>query len=233
MHFRSPFFFFNDTATTEIYTLSLHDALPIFAAERKALPGVATHQALGRPLGARRAVTGRALVRVNRGTLRRGSAAGWQPGSVRHHVDVPRRGVRGRGRLPEAVPCSIFPATRATYHESEHEPRDRPTHSSTLQSEHDGAVTLHAPRADVIEVIRGAEPTGGAQLLEGRRCGAGLVDRTAPERCFPAIPLPQVLEPRVALGEHRLLQLGGLPPFPPVGADVHPGNPAPTAPRDS
>src|SRR2546429_9401132 len=29
------FFFFNDTATTEIYTLSLHDALPI-------LPGSAT-----------------------------------------------------------------------------------------------------------------------------------------------------------------------------------------------
>src|SRR5260370_33687113 len=28
------FFFFNDTATTEIYTLSLHDALPIYAWER-------------------------------------------------------------------------------------------------------------------------------------------------------------------------------------------------------
>src|SRR3712207_9089214 len=27
---RYLFFFFNDTATTEIYTLSLHDALPIF-----------------------------------------------------------------------------------------------------------------------------------------------------------------------------------------------------------
>src|SRR3712207_8477593 len=27
---RKSFFFFNDTATTEIYTLSLHDALPIF-----------------------------------------------------------------------------------------------------------------------------------------------------------------------------------------------------------
>src|ERR1022692_565472 len=27
----SFFFFFNDTATTEIYTLSLHDALPIWA----------------------------------------------------------------------------------------------------------------------------------------------------------------------------------------------------------
>src|SRR5947209_11579329 len=29
MLFSSLFFFFNDTATTEIYTLSLHDALPI------------------------------------------------------------------------------------------------------------------------------------------------------------------------------------------------------------
>src|SRR2546422_4567220 len=29
-HPRISFFFFNDTATTEIYTLSLHDALPIF-----------------------------------------------------------------------------------------------------------------------------------------------------------------------------------------------------------
>src|SRR5690348_18424758 len=28
-HLLSLFFFFNDTATTEIYTLSLHDALPI------------------------------------------------------------------------------------------------------------------------------------------------------------------------------------------------------------
>src|SRR2546429_10018166 len=28
------FFFFNDTATTEIYTLSLHDALPICASAR-------------------------------------------------------------------------------------------------------------------------------------------------------------------------------------------------------
>src|SRR5258707_7085513 len=32
------FFFFNDTATTEIYTLSLHDALPIFAAFHRARP---------------------------------------------------------------------------------------------------------------------------------------------------------------------------------------------------
>src|SRR6266705_2698411 len=34
------FFFFNDTATTEIYTLSLHDALPIWRG-RRASPGSA------------------------------------------------------------------------------------------------------------------------------------------------------------------------------------------------
>src|SRR5256885_3988217 len=35
------FFFFNDTATTEIYTLSLHDALPIWLSR-----GAATHNPL-------------------------------------------------------------------------------------------------------------------------------------------------------------------------------------------
>src|SRR5215467_9015435 len=41
------FFFFNDTATTEIYTLSLHDALPIDHAAATA----AVHVRLARPLG--------------------------------------------------------------------------------------------------------------------------------------------------------------------------------------
>src|SRR6267142_298534 len=42
------YFFFNDTATTEIYTLSLHDALPIYSGE----VGGAERGALdhGRPL---------------------------------------------------------------------------------------------------------------------------------------------------------------------------------------
>src|SRR5690349_23550515 len=31
MHAICMFFFFNDTATTQIYTLSLHDALPIYS----------------------------------------------------------------------------------------------------------------------------------------------------------------------------------------------------------
>src|SRR6266702_8724236 len=43
------FFFFNDTATTEIYTLSLHDALPIPRSNRhrSATSSVASHS-LGR-----------------------------------------------------------------------------------------------------------------------------------------------------------------------------------------
>src|SRR5437660_6307870 len=45
------FFFFNDTATTEIYTLSLHDALPIFRTSsisraRAAPPAVRTKNRL-------------------------------------------------------------------------------------------------------------------------------------------------------------------------------------------
>src|SRR2546430_4201044 len=49
------FFFFNDTATTEIYTLSLHDALPIWAGQR---PGAGDGGSLDphRGAGARPAV---------------------------------------------------------------------------------------------------------------------------------------------------------------------------------
>src|SRR3712207_8835789 len=38
--------FFNETATTEIYTLSLHDALPIFGEQRQ-LAGRGAHLGLG------------------------------------------------------------------------------------------------------------------------------------------------------------------------------------------
>src|SRR2546430_6783528 len=43
------FFFFNDTATTEIYTLSLHDALPIYV--QRAAQTVLRSAAAGQPDG--------------------------------------------------------------------------------------------------------------------------------------------------------------------------------------
>src|SRR2546427_11961424 len=60
------FFFFNDTATTEIYTLSLHDALPILAGfqqlqhlpgpghDRRRQPGELAHVDPVRAIGAAR-----------------------------------------------------------------------------------------------------------------------------------------------------------------------------------
>src|SRR2546430_16725161 len=73
------FFFFNDTATTEIYTLSLHDALPIcdraplFASESRGADGGAAraHRARdalrGQPhlAGARRPARDRKSTRLN------------------------------------------------------------------------------------------------------------------------------------------------------------------------
>src|SRR2546430_4413643 len=44
MHF---FFFFNDTATTEIYTLSLHDALPISAVPNPSWSGTCEVTVIG------------------------------------------------------------------------------------------------------------------------------------------------------------------------------------------
>src|SRR3712207_8927246 len=49
------FFFFNDTATTEIYTLSLHDALPIFLEDRGERRGAGHHER-GRGAARRRVV---------------------------------------------------------------------------------------------------------------------------------------------------------------------------------
>src|SRR2546430_5688328 len=69
------FFFFNDTATTEIYTLSLHDALPILCRF------VAEGDPVGRPLR----VSAR---RVNRRTGPRSSSHLLQPRSEEHTSEL-------------------------------------------------------------------------------------------------------------------------------------------------
>src|SRR5438552_10617469 len=56
------FFFFNDPPTTEIYTLSLHDALPICLRARRPLPRARRPPALRRHHGAAR--PGRAPARL-------------------------------------------------------------------------------------------------------------------------------------------------------------------------
>src|SRR3712207_7904607 len=67
------FFFFNDTATTEIYTLSLHDALPICGADR----------ARGRRRPRRTAARERIRPRVLVAAERRGQALGLDGASDR------------------------------------------------------------------------------------------------------------------------------------------------------
>src|SRR3712207_8963467 len=48
------FFFFNDTATTEIYTLSLHDALPIYCqAGSASFPASLSGEVLSHSIGLR------------------------------------------------------------------------------------------------------------------------------------------------------------------------------------
>src|SRR3712207_7396935 len=59
-------FFFNDTATTEIYTLSLHDALPISAARRRAARRARLRKAARRRRRVVKAQPRRALPRVPR-----------------------------------------------------------------------------------------------------------------------------------------------------------------------
>src|SRR2546427_4772618 len=64
----SIFFFFNDTATTEIYTLSLHDALPICRPARARGDGAAQRVCPHRPRGHPRmseAVLDRKSTRLN------------------------------------------------------------------------------------------------------------------------------------------------------------------------
>src|SRR5919205_156820 len=68
--FRVFFFFFNDTATTEIYTLSLHDALPISAHVRR------DHAGGARPVGRD---TARAHARHPRDTEHAARAANLRP----------------------------------------------------------------------------------------------------------------------------------------------------------
>src|SRR2546426_12407836 len=67
------FFFFNDTATTEIYTLSLHDALPIWPRPARAHLDVGARQSVREP-AADRSRSGRTLAGTDRKSTRLNSS---------------------------------------------------------------------------------------------------------------------------------------------------------------
>src|SRR3712207_8399298 len=89
----SSYFFFNDTATTEIYTLALHDALPISG------PGAGERRDGGRPRrGAPRARRRRPAARVARLEL------GVRHGQLRAHRKSTRLN-SSHANIPYAVFC--------------------------------------------------------------------------------------------------------------------------------
>src|SRR2546430_17737297 len=107
-----PLFFFNDTATTEIYTLSLHDALPIYHARGLDCPDHA-----GAPVGRfgpRRSPRGRGVrhlgapLRRSRGgqgrarAARVGAAAGLRARDRRRYRPLTEVGGRRRRGLAAA-----------------------------------------------------------------------------------------------------------------------------------
>src|SRR5215204_4023581 len=90
----TSFFFFNDTATTEIYTLSLHDALPI--GRRSTAPAPAPHGQGGR--------------RACRGPSPAPTLPAPLGASGQHH----RRGFQ-RGAAPPPSASSVRPAGTALH----------------------------------------------------------------------------------------------------------------------
>src|SRR2546422_385638 len=95
----SPFFFFNDTATTEIYTLSLHDALPISpwgTTRRPAHPVPERHPA---PRGPRPSARRRSLFRTWKA-----SGRGLSPGGAALHTGRAVSATPARGDRPSATP---------------------------------------------------------------------------------------------------------------------------------
>src|SRR5690554_7388091 len=98
---RQSFFFFNDTAPPEIYTLSLHDALPISRAKALSTPGLTTskpNRASVSPKNGKTRTNGKAAgSSTKRASCNRASAANcgcWQifsPRSEEHTSELQSR----------------------------------------------------------------------------------------------------------------------------------------------
>src|SRR3989454_5349326 len=118
----SFFFFFNDTATTEIYTLSLHDALPISAPRARAETRPHVRAAARAPVRPDRVPQRGDLLRsTDAGAalpgIRRGPRAGRRP-AARQGRDAVRGGAgapRARGATgADLPPAGMSPAPKET-----------------------------------------------------------------------------------------------------------------------
>src|SRR2546422_1180240 len=100
----SLFFFFNDTATTEIYTLSLHDALPILGHPQRG-QFIATHHRRSAARERSRKMPGCPGTAPERRSGRPTAASGRRPGSG---SDADRKSTRlnsSHGYISYAVFC--------------------------------------------------------------------------------------------------------------------------------
>src|SRR5258708_39371713 len=104
------FFFFNDTATTEIYTLSLHDALPISDGGARKSPAPAAAGACRRSVARqpRAYPCASQIVPGLRAALRRYAAVPLERGARRFYP--PRSGPRGASCDERVVRPARFPA---------------------------------------------------------------------------------------------------------------------------
>src|SRR5690242_21490024 len=82
------FFFFTETATTEIYTLSLHDALPIWSAGRRGTRPCACRAARTRRRPRRRSGAGRSARCAGRETPRVSPRSEEHTSELQSHVNL-------------------------------------------------------------------------------------------------------------------------------------------------
>src|SRR6478735_12624599 len=149
-------FFFNDTATTDIYTLSLHDALPIF---RRGARGGGPRRRGTSPAGA----TGAPAARREAGdaSVRAGTGAGQPvPRAGPHAAAGPRVPAEPAGRVGAAR--APLPRLRAGRR------RRRGVHGAAAQTAHRPLLTLRPPPHGAPGPLP-AERAGGASHLPARR----------------------------------------------------------------
>src|SRR2546429_4982283 len=109
----SLFFFFNDTATTEIYTLSLHDALPISKPTHRGEARPGTANGPGRPCPDARGPSDRKSTRLN-------SSHGYISYAVfclKKKKQIPESGIpaaQGYARAPGIPYCDCLSKSRSS-----------------------------------------------------------------------------------------------------------------------